>query len=179
MIFLPGDRYLSLDVGAKTVRAQCSLRRKPTRTSLAMARYLLAIVAIACVHQAAARPVKKTLNFNMFLLPQRQSQSDRFILTTDGVSRFGPLLEYLVQRFQGLMSVRNRPDQLAGYTNPQSENPQSPIIPIADASENEVDSAPLSRTPGVVVRPSSTKPGTFEVEINVVVDDGQPDDKKN
>lgn len=135
-----------------------------------MARILLVFVAIACLHQAAPRPVKKTLNFNMFLLRPKQETTDRVLLTTDGVSRFGPLLEYLVQRFQGLMSVRVPPEQQVGYSNPDAAVP--------NAAENEVDSLPQSRAPGVVVRPSSTKPGTFEVEINVLVDDGQPDEKK-
>lgn len=142
-----------------------------------MARIVLALVTIACIQQAAARPVKKTLNFNMFLLRPKQETTDRVLLTTDGVSRFGPLLEYLVQRFQGLMSVRIPPDQVNGYTNPEG-TAMLADVPIADAAENEVDALPQSRMPGVVVRPSSTKPGTFEVEINVLVDDGQPEDKK-
>ncbi|KOB65416.1 Uncharacterized protein OBRU01_22790 [Operophtera brumata] len=140
-----------------------------------MTRILLALIAIACIQLAAARPVKKTLNFNMFLLRPTQETTDRVLLTTDGVSRFGPLLEYLVQRFQGLMSVRIPPDQVNGYSNPEP----APGVPIADSAENEIDAAPQSRMPGVMVRPSRTKPGTFEVEINVLVDDGQPEDNKH
>lgn len=140
-----------------------------------MARILLALVTIACIQQAATRPVKKTLNFNMFLLRPKQETTDRVLLTTDGVSRFGPLLEYLVQRFQGIMSVRVPPEQVNGYSNPEG----AVAVPVADTADNEVDAVPQSRMPGVVVRPSSTKPGTFEVEINVLVDDGQPEDKKN
>lgn len=141
-----------------------------------MSRILLALVTIACIQQAAARPVKKTLNFNMFLLRPKQETTDRVLLTTDGVSRFGPLLEYLVQRFQGLMSVRVPPEQVNGYSNSEGTVAD---LQIADTAENEVDAVPQSRMPGVVVRPSSTKPGTFEVEINVLVDDGQPEDNKN
>lgn len=140
-----------------------------------MTRILLALVAIACIQQAVARPVKKTLNFNMFLLRPTQESTDRVLLTTDGVSRFGPLLEYLVQRFQGLMSVRIPPDQVNGYSNPEAI---ATDVPIADSAENEIDAVPQSRMPGVMVRPSRTKPGTFEVEINVLVDDGKPEENK-
>lgn len=118
-----------------------------------------------------ARPVRRTLNFNMFVLRPRQDQPDRFLLSTDGVSRFGPILEYLVQRVQGLMSVK-RPLEESLHAN-------VPIVPVADAAENEIDGVQKARMPGVVVRPSRTKPGTYEVEIDVVVDDGQPDDKNS
>lgn len=144
-----------------------------------MCRVLLVLVAIACVQHAAARPVKKTLNFNMFLLRPHEDVPERVLLTTDGVSRFGPLLEYLVQRFQGLMSVRLPQDPQDSKDKIEAISQASQIVPIADASENEVDAVPDSRTSGVIVRPSREKPGTFEVEINVVVDDGQPENKNN
>lgn len=132
-------------------------------------RTLFALVAVACCSQAVARPVRRTLNFNMFVLKPQQGSPDRSILATEGISRFGPLMEYLVQRVQGMMSVRLPPKK--------GSLPIDVSVPIADASENEIDVAE-SKMPGVVVRPSRTKPGTYEVEIDVVVDDGQPDDKK-
>lgn len=115
--------------------------------------------------RAAASPVRRTLNFNMFVLKPKEGAPERTVLTTDGVSRFGPIIEYLVQRVQGLMSVRQPPEQLDSVQTLPGD---------ANASENEVDAVPESRMPGVVVRPSLTKPGTYEVEIDVVVDDGQP-----
>lgn len=72
---------------------------------------------------------------------------------------------------QGLMSVK-RPLEESLHAN-------VPIVPVADAAENEIDGVQKARMPGVVVRPSRTKPGTYEVEIDVVVDDGQPDDKNS
>ncbi|KAJ0180149.1 hypothetical protein K1T71_004740 [Dendrolimus kikuchii] len=134
-----------------------------------MARVLLALVFVACVHQAAPRPVKKTLNFHMFVLRPKHDQPDRFFIATDGVSRFGPVLEYFVQRVQGMMSVKvpENHNKIDAFPEESEINK-----PVSDA-ENEVDSVP-----GVVVRPSSTKPGTYEVEIDVMVDDGQPDEKK-
>ncbi|XP_039749257.1 uncharacterized protein LOC120626042 [Pararge aegeria] len=124
---------------------------------------LLAVVACLVHHQVAARPVRKTLNFNMFVLnPQHQGSADRTILATDGVSRFGPILEYLVQRVQGMMSVR-LPVEASYHTDEK----------VPDVSENEVDGV-QAKMPGVVVRPSRAKPGTYDVEIDVVVDDGQP-----
>ncbi|KAL0840732.1 hypothetical protein ABMA28_015920 [Loxostege sticticalis] len=140
-------------------------------------RALVILVAIACAAQVAARPVRRTLNFNMFLLKPRQDAPDRFLLTTDGVSRFGPILEYLVQRVQGLMSVR-RPIEDNQDFNPEPQHLQQEV-PIADAAENEIDGLQKARMPGVIVRPSRTKPGTYEVEIDVVVDDGQPDNGKS
>lgn len=126
------------------------------------------MVAVACVCQVVARPVRRTLNFNMFVLKPHQGTPDRTILATDGMSRFGPLMEYLVQRVQGMLSVR---------LPPKGAFPSDVSVPMADASENEIDVSE-SKMPGVVVRPSQTKPGTYEVEIDVVVDDGQPDEKK-
>ncbi|KPJ15868.1 hypothetical protein RR48_09914 [Papilio machaon] len=129
-------------------------------------RALLLLLAVACASRAVARPVRRTLNFNMFVLKPKEGSPERTILTTDGVSRFGPVIEYLVQRVQGLLSVRNSPEQLGGL---------EPAV--ANSAENEVDSAQESRLPGVVVRPSATRPGTYEVEIDVLVDDGQPADR--
>lgn len=134
------------------------------------------VVACACLGIAVSRPVRRTLNFNMFLLQPHKGASDRFLVTTDGISRFGPILEYFVQRVQGMMSVKV-PNEQQGYVTPNVPMRNS-IVPFADASENEIDGAQQMKTPGLVVRPSQTKPGTYEVEINVVVDDGQPDDKK-
>lgn len=138
-------------------------------------RALMLAIALACLHEVAARPVRRTLNFNMFVLRPRPDAPDRLLVSTEGVSRFGPILEYLVQRVQGLMSVR---------VPPEPENVQADVtsnktdVPVADAAENEVDSIQEARMPGVVVRPSRTKPGTYEVEIDVVVDDGKPEDKE-
>lgn len=139
-----------------------------------MSRVLLALVAIACLNQAAARPVKKTLNFNMFVLRPRQD-AEGFLLATDGVSRLGPVLEYLVQRVQGMMSVKKPQEKIEGY---HSDLIQNVSTSIPNAAENEVDGVPESKMPGVIVRPSRTKPGTYEVEIDVVVDDDQPNDNK-
>lgn len=127
---------------------------------------ILVVLAIACLVQVSPKPVRRTLNFNMFVLKPQSGAPDRTILATDGVSRFGPLLEYIVQRVQGMMSVRLPPEAV----------PEDDKIKITnvDTSENEVDGVQESRMPGVVVRPSRTKPGTYEVEIDVVVDDGQP-----
>lgn len=135
-------------------------------------RVLLAFVAIACISQAAARPVKKTLNFNMFVLRPKKGSSDRILVTADGISRFGPILEMFVQRFQGLLSVKLPQNNTISV-------PESEGVPVGNATENEVDSVQESRMPGIVVRPSRTKPGTYEVEIDMVVDDGQPDEKKH
>lgn len=146
-----------------------------------MSRALIVVVAIACLGQAAARPIRRTLNFNMFVLQPKQGSEDRVLLSTEGVSRFGPILEYLVQRVQGMMSVR-LPQEPAVVENLAAELPtvlKSGEIPVADASENEVDAIQESRMPGVVVRPSQSKPGTYEVEIDVLVDDGQPEEKKD
>ncbi|KAJ8732457.1 hypothetical protein PYW07_015056 [Mythimna separata] len=140
-------------------------------------RALLVLVAIAWLAQAAARPVKKTLNFNMFLLRPKEGASDRFLLSTDGVSRFGPILEMFVQRFQGLMSVKLPQDQLNGISVPNAASGGTGEVPIGNNAENEVDGMQESKMPGIVVRPSRTKPGTYEVEIDMVVDDGQPDEK--
>lgn len=108
----------------------------------------------------------------MFVLRPKQDQPDRFFIATDGISRFGPILEYLVQRMQGMMSVK-LPENHKIETSTEVDTSK----PISDA-ENEVDSVQGSKMPGVVVRPSRTKPGTYEVEIDVMVDDGQPDEKK-
>ncbi|CAB3234214.1 unnamed protein product [Arctia plantaginis] len=133
-------------------------------------RALLAFVAIACIGQAASRPVKKTLNFNMFVLRPKKGASDRIFVTTDGVSRFGPILEMFVQYFQGLLSVKLPQDNSLSV-------PKKAGVPVGNTAENEVDSLQELRMPGIVVRPSRTKPGTYEVEIDMVVDDGQPDEK--
>ncbi|KAJ2939567.1 hypothetical protein O0L34_g14277 [Tuta absoluta] len=147
------------------------------RAAVATAAIAALLVAFACLHTAAARPVRRTLNFNMFLLqPNKNKPDDRFLITTDGVSRFGPILEYFIQRVQGMMSVRV-PEN---HTPPSNER-----VPLADAAENEVDGGQQQQQqqsrimPGVVVRPSRNKPGTYEVEIDVLVDDGQPDARKN
>ncbi|CAF4754455.1 unnamed protein product [Pieris macdunnoughi] len=127
-----------------------------------MSRYILALVLITCI-SAGAIPVRKTLNFNMFLLKPQPSEIDRSILATEGLSRFGPVLEYIVQRMQGLMSVRPPPD--SGYYI-------KPEVSLPDAAENEI--ASKSATPGapkVIVRPSQTKPGTYDVKIDLVVDE--------
>lgn len=102
----------------------------------------------------------------MFVLKPQEGTSERTILTTNGISRFGPILEYVVQRVQGAFSVRLPPQE------PNKELGSK--VPIGDVAENEVDGIQEAKMPGVVVRPSRTKPGTFEVEIDVVVDDGQP-----
>lgn len=137
---------------------------------------VLLVAAAACMQAASARPVRRTLNFNMFMLKPDQS-ADRLLLSNDGVSRFGPLLEYLVQRFQGLLSVRVNPDHSApGQVFPGNNQ----VLPVPDTSENEVDGMPPdAKIPGLVLRPSRTKPGTYEVEIAVVVDDEQPGEDKN
>lgn len=145
-----------------------------TRDRKKMSRAFTVLLAIAIANEAASRPVKKTLNFNMFLLSPRQDAPDRVFLTTDGISRFGPILEYLVQRVQGLMSVRVPPEQQDGL---QANFDVTTAIP--DPAENEIDGVQEARMPGVVVKPSLTKPGTYEVQINVLVDDGQPDDKQS
>ncbi|CAB3228004.1 unnamed protein product [Arctia plantaginis] len=120
--------------------------------------------------RAASRPVKKTLNFNMFVLRPKKGASDRIFVTTDGVSRFGPILEMFVQYFQGLLSVKLPQDNSLSV-------PKKAGVPVGNTAENEVDSLQELRMPGIVVRPSRTKPGTYEVEIDMVVDDGQPDEK--
>lgn len=155
-----------------------------------MASKSVIFLTLVLVYYATARPVRKTLNFNMFVLPH--DGSEKTVLTTDGVSRFGPILEYMVQRFQSLMSVRLPPEaldqnssvdqgqkvteELASENSQLSENIDSADtpseVPLADAAENEVDHQEPA-IPGVVVRPSQTKPGTFEVEIDVVVDEDQ------
>ncbi|KAM3961930.1 uncharacterized protein ACR2FA_004017 [Aphomia sociella] len=190
MIFLLETRYLSLDAEQKrnehssernAARAARSTTQPHTINNMSL-RAIVVLVAITCIGQAAARPVRRTLNFNMFVLHPKRDAPDRFLLTTDGVSRFGPILEYLVQRVQGLMSVK-LPQDPSVIAEAHSESPATPapvILPIADAAENEVDGIQESKMPGVVVRPSRTKPGTYEVEIDVVVDDGQPEEiKKN
>lgn len=140
-------------------------------------RAVIVLVAIAFIAQAAARPVKKTLNFNMFLLRPKEGASDRFLLSTDGVSRFGPILEMFVQRFQGLMSVKLPQDQMNGiYSVPEGSGSVKGEVPVGNNAENEVDGVQESKMPGIVVRPSRTKPGTYEVEIDMVVDDGQPEE---
>ncbi|CAH2074970.1 unnamed protein product, partial [Iphiclides podalirius] len=166
--FLPETRYVGLGAvqkrSGRSIRAHvASAARRPA--SNMSPRALVALVAIACVCQAAALPVRRTLNFNMFVLKPKEGAPERTVLTTDGVSRFGPIIEYLVQRVQGLMSVRKPPDQLGSF---------QPLPEVANAAENEVDAVQESRMPGIVVRPSLTKPGTYEVEIDVVVDDAQP-----
>lgn len=178
MMFLPQTRYLSLDAGQKrSGRSEEALAAPGARCRPCnMSRILIVVVACACLSMVASRPVRRTLNFNMFLLQPHKGASDRFLITTDGISRFGPILEYFVQRVQGMMSVKV-PQHNGGHVQPNVPLRNS-VIPIADASENEIDGAQQVETPGVVVRPSQTKPGTYEVEINVVVDDGQPDDKK-
>ncbi|CAH0699674.1 unnamed protein product [Spodoptera exigua] len=148
-----------------------------THSNIMSPRALFLLVAIACIAQAAARPVKKTLNFNMFLLRPKEGAADRFLLSTDGVSRFGPILEMFVQRFQGLMSVKLPQDQLNSISVPDAPASVKGEVPIGNNAENEVDGVPESKMPGIVVRPSRTKPGTYEVEIDMVVDDGQPDEK--
>ncbi|CAG9560151.1 unnamed protein product [Danaus chrysippus] len=132
-------------------------------------RVAIALVAIACVYQATAKPVRRTLNFNMFVLKPQAGEPERSILTTDGISRFGPLLEYLVQQVQGLMSVRLPADI---EVNGEGK------LPEANTLENEVDNTKDTKKPGVIVRPSQTKPGTYEVEIDVIVDDDQPNNIK-
>lgn len=77
-----------------------------------------------------------------------------------------------MQRVQGLMSVK-RP-----FEESLHAESAAPVVPIADTAENEIDGVQKGRMPGVIVRPSRTKPGTYEVEIDVVVDDGQPEDTK-
>ncbi|CAG9126811.1 unnamed protein product [Plutella xylostella] len=121
---------------------------------------------------AAPAPVRRTLNFNMFVLKPQPDNPDRVLISTNGVSRFGPLLEYLVQRVQGLLSVRVHPDEIPDAA-PAEE------VPVADTAENEVEGLHEARLPGVVVRPSRTKPGTYEVQMAVVLDDGKPGDQKN
>ncbi|CAG5042701.1 unnamed protein product [Parnassius apollo] len=163
--------------GAKTKRAQCSGIRRAghtlpmNHTQKMSPRTLVVLVAIACLYQAAAKPVRRTLTFNMFVLKPKEGAPERTILTTDGVSRFGPIIEYLVQRIQGLMSVRNPPEHLGSFHS-------LPNTDEGDVTENEIDSV-QSRMPGIAVRPSLTKPGTYEVDIDVVVDDGQPNYNKN
>lgn len=177
MIFLPWTRYLGLDARQKhnwrSVKSSAAVgaRYRLPNTYNMSPRALLALVAIACIGQAAARPVKKTLNFNMFVLRPKQGASDRFLLSTDGVSRFGPILEMFVQRFQGMMSVK------LPHDNGISVSEGATGVPVGNTAENEVDGVQESRMPGIVVRPSRTKPGTYEVEIDMVVDDGQPDEK--
>lgn len=180
MIFLPEPRYLSLDAGQKrSGRSEEALVAPGARCRPCdMSRALIVVVACACLGMAAARPVRRTLNFNMFLLEPHKGASDRFLVTTDGLSRFGPILEYFVQRVQGMMSVKV-PQNQYGENNASLLPWRNVVVPIADASENEIDGAQPVQTPGIVVRPSQKKPGTYEVEINVVVDDGQPEDKKN
>lgn len=124
------------------------------------------LILTLALSSTTASPVRRTLNFNMFVLKPRPDAPDRLLISTNGVSRFGPLLEYLVQRVQGLLSVRVHPDE-ANTPVPVSVNG----VPIADAAENEVDSLQEIRMPGVVVRPSRNRPGTYEVEMAVVVDD--------
>lgn len=182
MIFLPQTRYLSLDAEQKlSGRSEEALAAPGARCRPCnMSRVLIVVVTCACLGMATSRPVRRTLNFNMFLLQPHKGASDRFLITTDGISRFGPILEYFVQRVQGMMSVKLPTNQNHHEGIVQPSVPQrNSIVPIADASENEIDGAQQVNTPGVIVRPSQTKPGTYEVEINVVVDDGQPDDKKN
>ncbi|CAK1552484.1 unnamed protein product [Leptosia nina] len=162
MIFLLKTRYLSLDGQQK--RSGRSRREYTAAGGRNMyPRYIITFLAIACI-SAGAKPVRRTLNFNMFVLKPRQGEPERSLLATEGLSRFGPVLEYIVQRMQGMMSVRLPPD--SGYYTDKE--------PIADAAENEVDHERMPGVPGVVVRPSQTKPGTYEVEIDVVVDDGKP-----
>lgn len=108
----------------------------------------------------------------MFVLRPKKGSSDRILVTADGISRFGPILEMFVQRFQGLLSVKLPQNNTISV-------PESEGVPVGNATENEVDSVQESRMPGIVVRPSRTKPGTYEVEIDMVVDDGQPDEKKH
>ncbi|XP_045764190.1 uncharacterized protein LOC123866589 [Maniola jurtina] len=171
MIFLPKTRLpLSwFRCAAKTQRAQCGRFFRQgwtlTRYRNMSSRYLVTFLCISCLiyNQATARPVRKTLNFNMFVLQPHEGTPDRSILATDGVSRFGPILEYLVQRVQGLMSVRLPPEEASYHTDEK----------VPDVSENEVDGV-QTKMPGVVVRPSRVKPGTYDVEIDVVVDDEQP-----
>ncbi|VVC90197.1 unnamed protein product [Leptidea sinapis] len=137
-------------------------RLPPDKSDAALSRTMSRVIILAamcCLAGMSAKPVRRTLNFNMFVL-KPSKEPERSILATEGLSRFGPVLEYLVQRVQNMMSVRLPPN--AGF---YSE-------PAVDA-DNEVDGL-QSRMPGVVVRPSRTKPGTYEVEIDVVVDDGQP-----
>lgn len=140
-------------------------------------RAMLVLVAIACLSQAAARPVKKTLNFNMFVLRPKEGAADRFLLSTDGVSRFGPILEMFVQRFQGLMSVKLPQDQQNSVSVSDGTTGAKSEVPVGNNAENEVDGVQESKMPGIVVRPSRSKPGTYEVEIDMVIDDGQPDEK--
>lgn len=180
-IFLPETRYLSLDAEQKrtgrSAQASAAPAARSTEPTEMSPRVFVILVAVACISQAYSRPVRKTLNFNMFVLRPRQDAPDRFLLSTDGVSRFGPILEYLVQRVQGLMSLRLHQDKPENQTDLPLD--QAVDVPIADTAENEVDALPESRMPGVVVRPSRSKPGTYEVEINVLVDDGQPEEKKD
>lgn len=128
----------------------------------------LLLLLLAAAPLCAGKPVRRKLNFNMFVLrPTGGGEAGsadgyepapvKVLLSTNGVSRFGPLLEYLVQRVQGLMSVRVHPDE-------------SQLAP-----ESEPAVAAATRLPGVVVRPSRDRPGTYELEIAVTVDDGEPD----
>lgn len=171
MIFLLKTRYLGLDARQKrNERSVGAISVQVGRWRIRMySRVVIALVAIACMYQATAKPVRRTLNFNMFVLKPQAGEPERSILTTDGISRFGPLLEYLVQQVQGLMSVRLPADV---EVNDKSK------VPEANALENEVDTMPESKKPGVIVRPSQTKPGTYEVEIDVIVDDDQPNNIK-
>lgn len=77
-----------------------------------------------------------------------------------------------MQRVQGLLSVRVHPDESTGEV-------QDNGVPVGDSAENEVDSLREIRMPGVVVRPSRNRPGTYEVEMAVVVDDEKANDEKN
>lgn len=74
------------------------------------------------------------------------------------------------------MSVKLPQDQLNGISVPDAASGVKGEVPIGNNAENEVDGVQESKMPGIVVRPSRTKPGTYEVEIDMVVDDGQPDE---
>lgn len=167
MIFLLKPRYLSLDARQKRSERSLEFHITPAGRLRTMSpRYVFALMLITCI-SAGAKPVRRTLNFHMFVLKPPEGEPDRSILATEGLSRFGPILEYIVQRMQGMMSVRLPPDS-GYYTNPK--------VPVADAAENEIEhESRMPGVPGVVVRPSRTKPGTYEVEIDVVVDDGKPE----
>lgn len=128
--------------------------------------YQRALFLTLCLVLIHAKPVKRKLNFNMYVLKPSGNDYEpaplKVLFSTNGVSRFGPMLEYLVQRVQGLFSVKVNPEE--NYVNEQ---------------ENLVeDEAAGVKMKGVILRPSREKPGIFQVEIPVTVDDGQPNSIK-
>lgn len=69
---------------------------------------LIAVCAAAVV--VGARPVRRTLGLRLVVVGEGPAR----LVAGDGVARFGPLLEYLVQRAQGLLSVRNNVTAVGG-----------------------------------------------------------------